>query len=730
MGPSSPSKHLKREVRQTINSYNLTVIKQALFNNAITTLYLYKELLNDPTILDLAPYFRNNTSLMHFVEEGVAGSITEVGAIALRDSLAEHPRLVTLDLDSNKLGDGGAVAIAELLARNSIIGNVVLRDNSNIGKIGGIALADVLKNHTGMRYLDIVNNNLSTEGGLAFVDLIAANTPLIRLSMSENNVNYTALTNFPSALARNCHLEVLNLRYDGIKGNAATSNFFMGLTANNRLRDITLPNIDAYDANATFIKAVGDFLETNLAVTAIGLTLRYPNKLFLEQFAVELLRNRHVRSLDLYSSSGDRLNASQLAKIIRQDQFLKTLTMNPDDNKRLTNTEMLEIAEALRQNPVIQQFKIPMEPLNRTAAQALLNACLTKPELMYLIYGDNVSVVPGVEDFQAQIADCLSGHRDEFERAVKDIKSSNLTAFQQRLNAGNVTIDMARVASGSSNNGFSFLDEAARTGDLTRVETVLANKPDLIAYGRSACEFALSSNYSDIVRRLNQALHPSAPMESTRCYHPVEMDAACNVLFVAQDRRNNLNRTQTQMTSNITNRSSFFTSTSSLSFPTSTSRSLTNQTQPISEFVSSMTANTLWIPLVVSASILTACICLLALVGRSLYYKKQRTNKPNEVTLNETEVSLNATNNYQQIPNAPGGGEPLNEYGILVPTRDKAGEKSHYENSLPPVSTDPYAGFKFSTVGGLNREMDEQKATEQQAHHQTYDDVMVLAPNN
>ena len=374
MGPSSPSKHLKREVRQTINSYNLTVIKQALFNNAITTLYLYKELLNDPTIQDLAPYFRNNTSLMHFIAGvGEGFNITETGAIALRDSLAEHPRLITLDLKFNKLGDGGAAVIAELLTRNPRISTLSLYRN-NISSIGGIVLANALKNHTGMRSFVITSNNISTEGALAFVDLIAANTPLTRLSLSANGINYTALTNFPAAFARNCHLEVLNLRYDGIKGNAATSNFFMGLTANNRLRDITLPDIDAYDANATFIKAVGDFLETNLAVTAIGLTLRYPNKLFLEQFAVELLRNRHVRSLDLYPYSGDRLNGSQLAKLIRQDLFLNSLTIYPTGDTRralATNAEMLEIAGALRQNSVIQQFDIYMDPLNQAVAQAL-----------------------------------------------------------------------------------------------------------------------------------------------------------------------------------------------------------------------------------------------------------------------------------------------------------------------------------------------------------------------
>lgn len=178
---------------------------------------------------------------------------------------------------------------------------------------------------------------------------------------------------------------------------------------------------------------------------------------------------------------------------------------------------------------------------------------------------------------------------------------------------------------------------------------------------------------------------------------------------------------------------------------------------------------------VIAAASAIGGIALIACLGAVGFYacrKKRRANKGDGIDKNETGIALggNTQTTTKQSPSQEYGAFPAlgisgasgtvtlgtnrmseyasfrspsevassgavsraqaNEYVFYPPDNNNqaaAGEKPYYSSNFPPVPTDPYDGVQFANLGELNREVDERK-TKQQALHQTYDDVTVLAP--
>ncbi|KAL0240076.1 hypothetical protein GEMRC1_010183 [Eukaryota sp. GEM-RC1] len=83
----------------------------------------------------------------------------------------------TINLDSNSIGNEGAIAIAEALKVNSSLSTINLYSNS-IGNEGAIAIAEALKVNSSLSTINLNNNSIGNEGAIAIAEALKVNSSL------------------------------------------------------------------------------------------------------------------------------------------------------------------------------------------------------------------------------------------------------------------------------------------------------------------------------------------------------------------------------------------------------------------------------------------------------------------------------------------------------------------------------------------------------------------------
>ncbi|MFO1021448.1 MAG: hypothetical protein U0903_12240 [Planctomycetales bacterium] len=127
-----------------------------------------------------------------------------------------------LYLNVNRIGDSGACALAEMLSENQNLLELGLASNG-IGPCG-VALANALKTHQGLRSLELgfsrstralhcQGNCLGDEGAIALADALKQNRTLMHLDLSRNGMTASGLAALIAALQENQTLQ--SLRIDG-----------------------------------------------------------------------------------------------------------------------------------------------------------------------------------------------------------------------------------------------------------------------------------------------------------------------------------------------------------------------------------------------------------------------------------------------------------------------------------------------------------------------------------
>ena len=125
----------------------------------------------------------------------------ESGSVALRN----------IFLDSNYIGDNGALAAATTLEKCGGIVQLSLRDNGIHAKCGSKIAAAALKSDS-LTYLDLESNFLTDEGALQFAIVIEKNAKLKYLNLANNGIREVGGEKIGQALMRNNCLISLDLQ--------------------------------------------------------------------------------------------------------------------------------------------------------------------------------------------------------------------------------------------------------------------------------------------------------------------------------------------------------------------------------------------------------------------------------------------------------------------------------------------------------------------------------------
>jgi len=88
--------------------------------------------------------------------------------------LRNNRTLVDLGLSRNKIGDGGATAIAEALIINSTLQRLRLSMNP-IGNDGATAMAMAVRSTRTLRQLELSDNNIGIDGDLSLIEALTGN---------------------------------------------------------------------------------------------------------------------------------------------------------------------------------------------------------------------------------------------------------------------------------------------------------------------------------------------------------------------------------------------------------------------------------------------------------------------------------------------------------------------------------------------------------------------------
>lgn len=144
------------------------------------------------------------------------------GADAVGELLRARPghALLQLDFSANAVGDRGARTIADGLAENTTIDNLLLDDNG-IDTEGAEHLAKALKTNTRLRELSLEWNAIRAEGGRAIANALRDQHTLLALNLGWNGLGddgvaavASALTPPPGAEGAPCALSELRLHHN------------------------------------------------------------------------------------------------------------------------------------------------------------------------------------------------------------------------------------------------------------------------------------------------------------------------------------------------------------------------------------------------------------------------------------------------------------------------------------------------------------------------------------
>lgn len=155
-----------------------------------------------------------------------SNGITEVGARSIATALSHNNKegLISLFLACNRLGDEGALIIAEVLRVNKRLTRLSLASN-HIGPVGVKAVADALS-QSPLELLDLgfarsttavgaVGNRMTNEGAFILAKALCTNTTLKSLHVLHNSIGRPGIQALTDSLKQNKTLTALNVTQYG-----------------------------------------------------------------------------------------------------------------------------------------------------------------------------------------------------------------------------------------------------------------------------------------------------------------------------------------------------------------------------------------------------------------------------------------------------------------------------------------------------------------------------------
>ena len=160
------------------------------------------------------------------------GSLTELclrecggtpeGMMKLFDGVKASKSISSLDVRNNIIGAEGCAYLAEIMATNSKLKQLLMSE-CEIGPQGGCDLARALQTNMTLEILNTGDNSMGDEGAEAFATMLKINKTLKHLDLQENGITFNGASALSVALTVNRSLVFLGLQWNDIDNNGAMS---------------------------------------------------------------------------------------------------------------------------------------------------------------------------------------------------------------------------------------------------------------------------------------------------------------------------------------------------------------------------------------------------------------------------------------------------------------------------------------------------------------------------
>lgn len=137
-------------------------------------------------------------------------NIDSVSLVVLLEGIKYSKTLRLLDIESNKIGDRGAIILSNLLLSNNTLVSLNISNNS-IQQEGICQIFNILHSNTTLQALYIGANNLTENGGSLVREAIAHTVSLTHLSIYSLTSSISVMEDVMCGISRNSSLEYLDI---------------------------------------------------------------------------------------------------------------------------------------------------------------------------------------------------------------------------------------------------------------------------------------------------------------------------------------------------------------------------------------------------------------------------------------------------------------------------------------------------------------------------------------
>lgn len=230
----------------------------------------------------------SSISLSH---HGLGSAGTRAAAVPL----VTNTKLLEVDLTDNWMGDVGGIAIANMLKENCYISTLNLSEN-HLGLNAIEALCKTLQEYnTTVQHLNLSKNNLDEKSAVPISNLLVSTQKLESLNLSNNNFDATSGESLGFGISENTSLKYIDLSWNHFRNKGAV-NIVKGIGSNIFLKKVDLSMNGLAEEGA---KALKDALEVNNVLEEINIS---NNRIKLKSavtIAQAMLTNETLRVLDI-----------------------------------------------------------------------------------------------------------------------------------------------------------------------------------------------------------------------------------------------------------------------------------------------------------------------------------------------------------------------------------------------------------------------------------------------
>lgn len=288
--------------------------------------------------------------------------VESVGGVALADAVRNHATLETLELEHNALGTAGGAAMAECVQFNASLTHVNLSWNG-LGDAGAIGLRQALLANRTLRRLDLRGNRLGAIAIVAIAEGLRRNASLQALVLRWNCVCARGAEALAQVLTVNKTLRVLDIAHHTM-GESGARAFARMLAVNHTLQTLDLKGDDAVsdgDAHgigteaAQCIAAALAQTTGTSSLTRLNMAQNQIGGGGIVAFGRLLKRTATLAVLDLSHSSMDGPAARQFFAHLALNTTLVTLSVA---HNRIGNEGMMACVQALEANKVLVDLNV------------------------------------------------------------------------------------------------------------------------------------------------------------------------------------------------------------------------------------------------------------------------------------------------------------------------------------------------------------------------------------